>query len=160
MSVTWSLQVSNGDLVLGGARLATVIGEAKLAQDFRHYLLEHMGDDPLHRSYGSLFDGGVRSNGIVVDSVIGEVNGPFVSAVIDEDIRRLATDYQSAQLVRARDDKLRYGKTTLTANEILASISAITLVQQEDTLNIIIKIITAANTTFEIRTNLKGILVT
>src|SRR5437868_3509816 len=115
--MSWSLRVSNGDLVLEGGKLGTVTGSAKLLQDFRHYLLERMGDDPLHPSYGSLIDGGRLTNGQIVPSPIGGVNWKMITLELESEIRRIAAAYQNMQLQRAKNDSTYYGKSTLTAAE-------------------------------------------
>jgi hypothetical protein len=132
--MSWSLQVSNGDLVLEGGKLGTVTGSNKLLQDFRHYLLEHMGNDPLHPNYGSLIDGGMKSNGQVVDSLIGSTDWNMVTLQLESEIRRIAAAYQKSQLNRAQNDRTYYGKSTLSVSEILAAVTAVNFTQNADAL--------------------------
>lgn len=143
--MSWSLRVSNGDLVLGGASLATVTDENKLVQDFRHYLLTRLGSDPMHRNYGSVLDGGTDINGNEIPSMVGNVDWDRISLQVESEIRRCAIEYQNQQIQRAKQDSLRYNKSTQTAGEILASISDVELIPQEDTLHVIVHIVSGRN---------------
>jgi hypothetical protein len=147
--MSWSLRVHNGDFVLGGGKLDVVTGPNKLVQDFRHYLLEHMGSDPLHPNYGSLIDGGMLSDGTVVDSPIGQTDWNMIALKLESEIRRIAAAYQNSQLQRAKNDRIYYGRSTLTANEILAAVSAIHFTQNADALIVEIVIETGD---FQLRT--------
>jgi hypothetical protein len=126
--VTWSLQVRHGDLTLGGAQLGVVTDEQKLVQDLSHWLLERLGSDPLHPEHGSLIDGGVQ-NGRVVNGVIGEDDWAFAEVLIESDIRRIVAEYQAQQLQRAKDDRLRYNKATLTAAEVVMNLDEVEMVR-------------------------------
>lgn len=132
--MTWSLRISNGDFAVKGAQLSTVSGTQKLVQDLRCAILEKMGTDNLHPGFGSLIDGGVRPDGSQVPSIIGVSNFALATAAIEADIRRIANAYQKAQAERIKTERLVYNKVTLTASEILAGISSIQTVQDQDAL--------------------------
>lgn len=138
--MSWSLQVSGGDLVVNQAQLSTVANEAKLLQDLRHYLLERMGTDSLHPEYGSLIDGGTKPDGTEVPSPIGHTDWRQIALSIEADIRRIGAAYQSAQLNRAKSDRLRFNRSTLTAGEVLASIDSVVFTQDQDALLVTINI--------------------
>src|SRR4051812_21440558 len=123
--MSWSLKVRRGDLVLSGTKFDTVIQEEKLTQDFRCFILERMGTDPMHRWYGSLLDGGVKEDGTIVTSLISTTDWLLAQLEIETDIRRIANLYQRMQVARAKRDRDRYGKSTLTKGELLFSISGI-----------------------------------
>lgn len=142
--MTWSLQVSRGDLALSGGSLGTVSNENKLLQDLRHYLLERMGTDDLHPGYGSLIDGGTLPSGRNVPSAIGGWDFRSLKVDIEMDIRRIAVEYQRRQLARAKSDRLRYNKTTLTPGEILAELSFIEFTQNEDALLVNIGVVSGS----------------
>lgn len=138
--MSWSLRVSNGDLALDGGKLGVVSGSNKLLQDLRHYILERMGTDPLHPSYGSLLDGGTRPNGQEVPSPLGRTDWNVVALEIESEIRRIAANYQSRQVERAKADRLYYGKSTLDQGEILAAVQAVRFKQSLDALNVYVVI--------------------
>lgn len=137
--MTWSLNVTNGDLTLDGGKLGIVSGSNKLLQDFRHYILERMGTDPLHPDYGSLIDGGTR-NGQEVPSPLGRTDWKLIALELESEIRRIAADYQRRQVERAKSDRIYYGKSTLTQGEILAAVTDIRFRQNMDALNVYISV--------------------
>lgn len=154
--MTWSLQLRNGDLALGQASFGVVTAEAKLAQDLRCFILERMGSDDLHPEYGSLLDGGLR-RGQYVEGVIGSTNDALALVMIEGEIRRIVTDYQAQQLDRARADRARYGKATLTKGEVLVGLAGIDVEQVADTMNITLHLSTAANTSVSLDIAFSGI---
>lgn len=169
--MSWSLQVKRsrdengrlkpgGDLVLTGASLSTVTNEQKLVQDLTHWILEHMGDDPLHPGYGSTLDGGITPDGRVVDSVIGKQNYGLIRMEIEAEIRRIATAYQRMQIDRATRDRSRYNKSTLTGGEILAAVTDIAFEQNADALKVTITIQSARNNAATINLALPAVITT
>lgn len=138
--MSWSLKISNGDLVIGQGQLDTVIRDGKLVQDFRHFLLTRLGSDPLYPWYGSSIDGSDT-----VESPIATTDWAFARVQIESEIRRCAAQYQRLQFDRAKSDRLRYNKSTLTAAEILAAITDITFNQEADALTVKIFIVTATD---------------
>lgn len=158
--MSWSLRVSNGDLVLGSGGLDTVSRQNKLVQDFRHYLLERLGSDPLYPTYGSTIDGGTALDGSFVESPIASTDWRFAQLQIESEIRRVAAAYQRTQLDRAKADRMRYNKSTLMASEILAAITKVEFAQQADALYVTIYIQTAADTAVVIDATLPPVLTT
>lgn len=138
--MSWSLQVSNGDLVLSGMSFGTVSNEAKLFQDFRHHLLTRMGTDGSYPWYGSLIDGGRKPSGQEVESLITTTDFPTASLRIEAEIRRIAAQYQKMQLDRAQADRDRYNKSTLTMGEVLAAVLDVDFQQTADALSVRITI--------------------
>lgn len=131
--MSWSLKLRGGDLALGGASLGTVENEQKLVQDLRCALLEPRGFDLVNPDFGSTLDGGYV-NGKYVDGVIGDSDIERVRSKIVSEIQRVAQNQQARQVARANADRARYGASTLTANELLKSISNIEIYQIQDTL--------------------------
>jgi hypothetical protein len=142
--MSWSLRLRNGDLSVSGAQIGTVSNEDKLTQDLRCWFLEHMGTDNLHPGYGSTLDGGMQPDGTQVTGVVGTVNRDIALLKIQTEIQRIVREYQAQQLARAKTDRLVYNKTTLTAREVLLSISGINAAQTEDTLTLTLFLRTAA----------------
>lgn len=144
--------IKEGDLVVGNGRMATVTGSQKLVQDLRCWVLQRMGSDPYQLGYGSLIEGGVQPNGVVVESPIGMVitNWGEVESFISSDIQRIVSLYQNEQSRRIREDQSIYNKITLTPDEILKSLDNITYEVQEDTLNVVIHISNMAGQSFEV----------
>ena len=152
--MTWSLQTRNGDLTLGNASYGTVTGEDKLVQDLRAYILEPRGTDSAHPLFGSLLDGGLNTDGSFSKGLIGHTNNAFTELEVESELRRIISDYQARQLQRAKDDRLIYGKTTLTKGEILLGVTFINVEAKTDTLSITLSLETAKGTTVELALNL------
>jgi hypothetical protein len=132
--MSWSLELRNGDLTIGGTRLGAVTGPQKLVQDLRCALLERMGTDPSHPSFGSLIDGGRTPDGVEHVSLIGGSNWDRIAIQVESEIRRIVSEHQDKQLARTQADRVRYGKSTLSRGEVVLSIRSLDLVQVQDTL--------------------------
>lgn len=145
--MSWSLQLRNGDLALGGASFGQVSGQAKLAQDLRCALLEPRGTDDMHPTFGSLIDGGLDDLGVYQHSLIGSDNWGFAALQIEADIRRICLNYQRSQLERARQDRFQYGSSTLTPDELLLQVESINMIQAQDRLLVTVSIITGNGNT-------------
>jgi hypothetical protein len=148
--MSWSLELRNGDLSLGGTRLGSVTGGQKLVQDLRCAFLEPRGWDDIHPSYGSLLDGGLDDNGIQVDSVIGTNNWERIALRVEGEIRRICALYQQSQVDRARADRYTYGESTLAPNELLIRVSSVQMYQAQDTLLAHVTLETGIGDTVEI----------
>jgi hypothetical protein len=148
--MSWSLALRNGDLALGGTHLATTTSVPKLVQDLRCALLEPMGTDDLHPSFGSVIDGGRRPDGTEVPSLIGSTRWGRAAVEIRAEIMRIADEHRSRQLARAREDQLVYGKPTLEPGEVLISVRGIDMMQVQDTLMIRVTLEVGNGTTREI----------
>lgn len=132
--MSWSLELRGGDLTLGGAKLGQTTGLNKLVQDLRCALLEPRGFDNLHPSFGSLIDGGIDENGIQVGTIIGGSQWEFAINRIENEIRRVAAFHQQRQAERSKNDRLQYGESTLSNEELLLNISSVSFSQAQDKL--------------------------
>lgn len=130
--MSWSLQVSNGDLALGTNGLNTVTGASKLTQDLGCALLTSTGTDPLHPNYGSTLDGGIDPQGNPAPGVIGQTNDSLARAFVGGEVQRICRAYQAQQIARNNTDVAIYGKSTLTSDEALLSVQDITTQQVMD----------------------------
>lgn len=142
--MSWSLQLRNGDLALGGAQLGQVTGQAKLVQDLRCAILEPRGHDDMHVTYGSLIDGGLDDYGVYQESLIGTNNWERAALRIESEIRRICLNHQRLQLERARQDRYTYGESTLNKDELLLQVADIKMQQAQDQLLVTVSIITGA----------------
>jgi hypothetical protein len=148
--MSWSLALRNGDLALGGTQLATVTSSRKLVQDLRCALLEPMGTDDLHPSFGSLIDGGRKPDGTMVPSLIGSHNWRRAAIEVRAEINRIADEHRRRQLMRAREDQFTYGKPTLDPGELLIQITDLRMVQVQDSLVVNVTLKVGNGTTHEI----------
>ena len=115
--------MSSGDLnfLSRGAGAEIVTGKTKTAQDLKNWMLETMGNDPMHPDYGTVLDGGVLPSGSVVQSMIG---GGTIHDV-EQEITRVIRSVMDVQGKRIDRDMAVYGKMTLSDSEIIQGIKSI-----------------------------------
>lgn len=118
------------------AQIGVVQGSQKLVQDFRCAVLEALGNDDLHPSWGSTLDGGIGPNGEWVRGVIGTADPWAAQMQVESEIRRIATLLQQRQLQRLQQERLTYNKVTLTASEILLGVTNVRMSQVGDALTV------------------------
>ena len=146
----WSLRIRNGDLTLGASSYGTVTGEEKLVQDLRCFILEKRGTDSAHPTYGALLDGGRLDDGSETAGLIGKPNTALTQLEVEAELNRIINEYQARQLDRAKEDRITYGKTTLHRGEVLLGVQDMTFTAVGDTLNILITLQTANDTTIDL----------
>lgn len=143
--MTYSLQVSNGDLVAQTGQLSTVTGSQKLLQDLALWVLTRMGSDQYNTGYGSLVDGGITPTGNIVPSPIGGSTWSVTQNAIQQDLTRIVSAYQAAQNARMQADLAQFGKSTLTNDEICTGISDIDFSVNIDVLTVNVAVTNASN---------------
>lgn len=150
--MSWSLRLQNGDLALDGRAIAQVSGAPKLVQDLKCAILEPRGHDRYHPDFGSIIDGGYNEQGVYVPSVIGETDWDFVALRVETEIRRICSLHQKAQIERDRNDRVRYGRSTLDLSEVLEAVTNVDITQSQDTMRVRVSIRTASGrtTSFEV----------
>ena len=146
--MSWSLRLQNGDFVPSRGSLAVARNETKLIQDLKCYILEEIGNDPYHPEYGSKLNGG-QENGVRIQGVLGR-SGQFAQLEAESELRRIVSNYQKLQLVRARTDHVARGQISLDRGEVLVSLSGITFTQEQDTMTAKLTIQTGDGSTFDI----------
>ena len=125
--MSYSLQVANGDLVFNGTSLSTVSGAQKLVQDMTCGILEPMGTDDMHPTYGAVIDGGTLPDGTYQQGIIGNANDEYAAQFVSSEINRVASNLQQAQAVRNQNDLATYGRSTLTPDETLQSLGDVSI---------------------------------
>jgi hypothetical protein len=140
--MTWSLQIAQGDFTYGAKGLNTATGGTKLVQDLSCWILEPMGDDNLHPTYGSVIEGGVDPSGTVYSGYIGSINNGATSALINAEIQRIAQAYQSQQVARNQADLNTYGMSTLSVGEALLAVDNIAITQVETAMAVSVSLTT------------------
>lgn len=121
--MSWSLRLTGGDLNLDGGDYGIVTGPEKVVQDLQCWILEPMGNDVMHPTYGSIME---------------DVVGGFLNAEqmmnIEAEIRRVIMSYSAQQADRNSRDTVVYGgKNTLSPGEICTGISKIVIEPAADT---------------------------
>lgn len=121
-----SLAVEQGDLVLGAGRQYEIVsGKAKLFQDLKLHILEHMGTDPAAPGLGTTFEGGFV-NGRYIQPIIGQNDTERMRFEIRRQVAEVLRKYQHNQLLKIQRESLQYqGRNTLDANEVLSRVNSI-----------------------------------
>lgn len=132
--MSWSFLIRNGDLAQDGPGYAKATAGTKLGQDLRCALLTRRSSNPDEPSFGSILNGGVAADGTALTPLTGSSDWDRVALLVESEIRRVGREYQSYQADRTRNDQAVYGTTTLTDDEVLASIDSIDFVSVEDNL--------------------------
>jgi len=130
--MSFSLQLEDGDLVLSGTSFGTVVGAAKLQQDLICAILTPLGYEELHPTFGSTLIENLLEPG--AEEILGSTNFQHAATLISAELQRICRNYQAQQVARNQSDATRFGKTTLTPNEILVAVKGIQFTQIEDTL--------------------------
>ena len=128
--MSFSLKIEHGDLFLEGTQLAKVEGAQKLQQDLAVAIMTPLGFDELHPLFGSILVENLIDNGIV--DIIGSKNFRRAATLVNAELRRLCRNYQEQQIKRNENDVIRFGRYTLTPNEILVTVRNIVFKQAED----------------------------
>ena len=151
--MTYSFAIRDGDLDLrsNGPGFAPVRGAEKLMQDLRCALMEQRGTDPMHPDYGSTLDGGIGSDGTVVDTFIGgTITGESV-ANIEAEVIRVLQAYQRQQINAIDQQQQNFGgKTYFSNKEILYKLNGVESRQIDDTIVVKVSITTAAGQILDI----------
>lgn len=127
--MSFSLQLTNGDLALSGTSLGTVIDAAKLQQDLTCALLTPLGFEELYPEFGSILEENLINPEV---TILGSTDFNHAAALVRSELIRICQNYQAQQIARNEDDAIKFGKPTLTPGETLLKILGINFVQAED----------------------------
>ena len=127
--MSFSLELKNGDLGLSGTSLGTVVNAAKLQQDLVCSILTPLGFEELHPEFGSILEEDLINP---ETTVIGTKDFNHAAAVVRSELLRICQNYQAQQIARNEDDAIKFGKPTLTPEEILLRVVSINFVSAED----------------------------
>jgi phage baseplate assembly protein W len=122
--VSYSLAVSDGDLVQNGSQLSLVFGVDKLRQDIQLWLTERHGGDRFHVNMGS-----------ILQDFIGLVANESSRVEVQSEVLRVLEGYQQLQLKKFKD-----APQSLSASELLVSVDKIITAIKYDTVNVTIKL--------------------
>lgn len=121
-------------------------GGDKLVQDLACCILEPMGTDSLHPTFGSTIGGGINADGSYNPGVIGTPNDAVAATAVLGEVTRIGAQYQAQQQQRFQADVAVYGKGTITANEALLSVGSIAAIGDQTTLQISAQLETGTGT--------------
>ena len=126
--MTTSFRISDGDLVLSGSELAVVSGLAKLSQDIQLWVKEIYQNDRFHPAFGSTLEG-----------FVGQIIDEDSAFYIENEIRRVLENYQTAQLRGVQRNPDVYSD-----DELLDTINSVTATLDFDKVYVSVKVTTVA----------------
>jgi hypothetical protein len=127
--MSFSLQLKNGDLALSGTSFGTVTDAAKLQQDLTCCILTPLSYEEIHPEFGSTLEENLTNPSA---EILGTKNWSHAASIIRSELTRICQNYQAQQIARNEDDSIKFGRPTLTPNEILLRIVGIDFTQAED----------------------------
>lgn len=116
-----TLQVRNGDLVVGPKGHAVVEGRAKVIQDLGLALREPLGIDRFHPEQGSM-----------LHRYIGEPVGVETESLVRAEIYRIVRNVMAIQQETLTKDSNQGARPRFTTSEVIASIDGVDIVQEFD----------------------------
>jgi hypothetical protein len=122
--VSYSLAISDGDLVQQGSQLGLVFGINKLKQDVNLWMLEQYRGDRFHVSYGS-----------ILQDFIGGIANKASEAEIYGEVLRVLQNYQLAQSRRFKENPELF-----SASELLVQVDDVSTTLDYDTVTVTIKL--------------------
>lgn len=122
--MSFSLQVSNGDLVMQGSQLGIVYGAAKLKQDMTLWLSERYGIDRFHPFYGSNYQ-----------NYIGGIVSYSTKTTVYNETMRVLDNYQRVQFAA-----FKANPSLFSLSEIMWSINTVNVGISYDTVNVAVNV--------------------
>ena len=130
-TISYSLAVADGDLVLEGSNLGIVTGIDKLKMELSHWVTERYGGDRFHPDMGS-----------ILQSMIGGRVTASTQYRISTELARVLDNYQRVQYVA-----LQANPSLFSTSELLYSIDDIAVTISYDTVSAVVKVTSAAKNT-------------
>ena len=135
--MSYSLKISNGDLVAGTGVLMQVRGIEKLTQDLSLWLREPYSIDRFHPSYGS-----------VLDRYIGSIISQLSEHEIRAEAIRVLSAYQQIQLAAVKANPSKY-----TADELLNTVNDVRISSSYDSVYVSVHFSTATGQSGQVQGN-------
>lgn len=135
--MSFSLQVSGGDLVVNGSTMGYVHGASKLRQQLVLWLFEAYGIDPMHPQYGSL-----------LQDYVGTVLTYSTQALLYSEIMRVLDNYQRLQY-----QEFKKTPQIFSMSELLWSINDVQVSSSYDTVSAQVAVSNGQNQTVQFNVN-------
>jgi len=136
-----TLQIKNGDLVIGSGGYATVTGSAKLRQDLSVAVREPYGCDRFHPRWGSMLSG-----------FVGGVLDKYAASAVSGEVNRIIGNYVAVQhdqmtVAASQGMKVRY-----STGEVVSAVTKIDTRQSFDRLYVRASLTTMSGEQIDIMT--------
>lgn len=129
----YTLSLRNGDLSVGsGGILDTVSGTAMLSQELGSWIMEPLGSDPFHTTYGSS-----------IHETIGSGIDNYTASSIERAVSDTVQAYLEYQGSRIRSEMLS-GRNPYKPSDIVTSVDGIDVSVDRDTVTVKVSVSTAS----------------
>lgn len=129
-----TLQLRNGDFVLGQGGYTTVTGTAKIRQDLALALGEPLGDDRFHPDWGS-----------VLPNYVGQPITDETEMLVQAECARVIQQYIDAQRTGILNDVLNGNRTRYTTDDVVVQVTDIAANADLDNLRVKLSLLTQAS---------------
>jgi phage baseplate assembly protein W len=137
-----TLELRDGDLVIGPSGHALVTGRAKLRQDLSLAVREPYGCDRFHPRWGSM-----------LDSYVGGVIDEFSAAEVKSEVMRVVGNYMALQQDQVSAVNAAGRKPTFGFGEVVAGIDGVEVRQTFDRLYVRVRVRTLSGDTVAVATS-------
>lgn len=158
--MTWSLRIFNGDLIKGeNNSLGTVWGAEKVIQDILCWIRHPIGTDPLNPKLGSFISYGTEGETYLLNNDTITLPDNYSRMVISE-IERIIRDYQSMQGIKIEQELSQFGRiVSFSEDEVIQGFN-VKYTENADTLYVTIYLVTASDSSFNIKIPIQGQAIT
>lgn len=133
--MSYSLRITDGDLVQAGSQLDLVWGVDKLNQDINMWMMERYGGDRFHVNMGS-----------VLQEFIGSVLTQSSRSEVQAEVFRVLQNYQTLQLRKIKEEP-----QMMSASELLVNVDDIVTTLSYDTVTVLMKLRNGSDTATTIK---------
>lgn len=128
----FTLNLDDGDLVIGPRGFDLVAGAQRITQDLRGAILEPLGNDRFHPGYGSR-----------LDNYVGRINDPALAFAVRQEVTRIVSNYVSIQRDKVERDAVSAGRARYTTSDVIASVGAVHTTVKDDSISVVIEVNTS-----------------
>lgn len=132
--------IENGDLVPGRRGVEEVRGIDRMRQQLTHALLEPFGVDRFHPRWGS-----------ILSSMIGQQSTPELRAQVEVEVSRVIKNYLYVQRYVSERLARTYGRTFLSADEVVGGIKFVGITPVNDRVYVILDLVSGTGKNVSIR---------
>lgn len=135
-----TLEITNGDLVVGPQGFTTISNVSKTRQDLHLALVEVYGNDRFHPRWGSL-----------LDQFIGRSDIADLEFYIQAEVQRVVSNYVAVQADLIEQDMRRGEGTRFATSEIVRGVEDITVITLTDRVDVAVKLKTVSGNKISVR---------
>lgn len=131
-----TLQLRNGDLVMGPGGAQTISGPDMIVQDLRCALVEPLGNDRFHPGYGS-----------ILEEQVGQVIDGAARFAVEQEVSRVVANYVAVRADQVSSDRLAGVRSRFEDADLIGTVNGINVAQQGDAIQVQVALTTGAGQT-------------